>query len=848
MVTQSKGLQLKLTIPLALSVLSFHSALYAEDIQQPIYPTPANSGNYCMADAYVNSGGSGLKGSLGESLNCTANDVEITDVTPTAIVLPDGTVSNDLTCTEGETFTLVADVLVRANAAERWDTTFYIPRKAETTTGELISPDVINKIDDACSILLPVPQGTSGFDPGFLKAQQLDGDACGDIVKRALTNDQYTLEDAQFEISCVDENSDGQLDFNYCAAWDNIERNNCNADVGQVPNNKSKCNCDNFDIPVFIVPDAPSITKTLLSGSSATEPSGMFSYRLTITKEIPGPNVNITALEDIYYSTTDNSISLVFDLDAQSSDQTMGPVTYLVENNTCKDVVLPFTLTDSAPTLTCTFSVQVNDDNLPDDTIPNSATSPSEDYFDFVRFSATDSEGRGVILGNDQCDPRLAPLETGDNCSNTVAVSMLNIDPNVSITKTPISGPGLRQVPADGPYFVDNQGDITYEVTVTNLSTVDNVDTMSFYDDNGTDGTSDDIDLLADTTGSPQCQVEAQKTLSTNSDSFTCQYVVNVAIEDTQTYTNKVHLTVRDNENRVASNMAMASVTRAVPDIILQKDVAVSIDPTIDSPSIDSASFMDMVTVDEPGDQVVYRFTVTNNNTLTQEALTVTGLVDDVLFASARATMSADQRSDKCNFNSTVVNYGTPYVCTIVADVTGQTPAELTLINTAYVTATAPNGKNIQSNEDMATVNFNNVTPQIQTDFGLSALVFVRVKNISSFEDVTLKSFSIKGVALPDINTSTTNGILRIVNDGVTRTAFEGLISDSSFEYCALNTLIPAGEEYQCHVKLEFSADLSLINFLANDSNSGGIEIGVQDDDGTDAMAEQFVEIVTTNP
>ncbi|MGR5236016.1 hypothetical protein [Vibrio alfacsensis] len=55
-------------------------------------------------------------------------------------------------------------------------------------------------------------------------------------------------------------------------------------------------------------------------------------------------------------------------------------------------------------------------------------------------------------------------------------------------------------------------------------------------------------------------------------------------------------------------------------------------------------------------------------------------------------------------------------------------------------------------------------------------------------------------------------------------------------------------EEYQCHVKLEFNADLSLINFLANDSNSGGIEIGAQDDDGTDAMAEQFVEIVTTNP
>ncbi|NMT57037.1 hypothetical protein HKB02_05070, partial [Vibrio parahaemolyticus] len=145
-----------------------------------------------MADAYFDTGGSGMKGTLGEALNCTANDVEITQVIPKEIILPDGSSSGNLTCTLGETFKLKADIRVRANAAERWDTTFYVPRK------ENVDPDVIYQDGDACSVLLPVPVGAGGFDPDFLVAQQLDGDACGDIKKSELTADEYTLEDAVF--------------------------------------------------------------------------------------------------------------------------------------------------------------------------------------------------------------------------------------------------------------------------------------------------------------------------------------------------------------------------------------------------------------------------------------------------------------------------------------------------------------------------------------------------------------------------------------------------------------------------------------------------------------------------
>ncbi|MCV5232279.1 hypothetical protein OFC56_34500, partial [Escherichia coli] len=81
--------------------------------------------------------------------------------------------------------------------------------------------------------------------------------------------------------------------------------------------------------------------------------------------------------------------------------------------------------------------------------------------------------------------------------------------------------------------------------------------------------------------------------------------------------------------------------------ITLVKDVAVSVDANVPTPAIDSASFMQSINVDEPGDEVVYRFTMTNANAVTKEDLTVISLTDDVLFSSVRASASSTQRSDE---------------------------------------------------------------------------------------------------------------------------------------------------------------------------------------------------------
>ncbi|WP_105214150.1 hypothetical protein [Pseudoalteromonas sp. T1lg22] len=872
--------------------------------EHPIWPVPANNGDYCMADAYFNAGGAGLKNINGETLNCTANDVEITNVVPIGIRLDEDTViykdqledGETLTCTAGSEVQLIANVTVRANAAERWDTTFYVPLQARDENDNIINPDVVyseisNDGNDYCTKLVPVPYAADEEGNFMVNyAHQLDGDNCGDINKSELIADEYTLMEAEFTIAC-EGGDDNQLDFNYCAAWDNQERNNCTVDDdlaspetptitgGQVPNTKSKCKCDNFNIDVFIEPDPPTVTKTR-TPTEADEPGGTFVYTVKIEKAkdenmMPtGADVAITNIEDIYKSTTasPNSGPYTFDLDGTTSDHTQGNVTLLGGENSynaddaCWKLELPVTLTNTSPTLSCTFKVKIDDEDLRDNDPWN------EEYEDFIRFSATDSEGRGTDVGDDTCNPFDAPLEAGDNCSAVVKVTIENVDPTVTITKTPVAGPGLRRVPAGtGPYFVDDAGNITYELKITNTSLIDDLDITSLWDDNGTpEGVdpeldTDKINLLSDSTapdGYNHCSAADDAAIPASEVidgetvyySFTCRYVVTLVdleepdpdwdFDEGDTYTNKVYVTGMDNETREASNNDSASVTHAAPMITLEKDVAVSGDVNTPTPALDSTEFKQTANVNEPGGTVVYRFTVTNANDITEEDLTLTALVDDVLFNSPRATESASQRVDYCDF-TTVVEYGTPYVCTIVADVTGQTPADPSLLNTAYVTAVADNGQSVKSNEPTAEVIFDDVEPKFETTFGLSAMAYISIKNTSPFESIELNALSVHGVDMPAVDTTADDGdVLRFINDGMSVTAYE-----TNFPYCVLDTTIAVGATYNCHVRLEFNDSIGFFAFEALlNSAKGGIEVVVIDDDGTTRSANADVKVELASP
>ena len=777
---------------------------------------------YCMADAYIKAGGKGMSNTLGESLNCTANDVEITQVIPN---------NPNEACDLGDTFTFYADVTIRTNAAERWDTTFYLPLND-------LSPQVIQGANaQNCSLLIP--------KPGEEQAANLDGDQCGDIKKSLLTNDQYVLHDEPITMLCADADRDGRADFNYCAAWDNISRNNCDVDdnpvVGQVPNNKSKCNCGKFNINVVVNPNPPTLSKELLSADQANEPEGIFKYRLTITKDAVPADVIIQSLRDIVRSSTDNTVLANFDLNS-NTDQTIGNLTLLGSDtdNTCDsdDLALPQTLTTASPTLSCQLVMKIEDEDLPDDGSP-------ELYQDFIRATATRVDGTTAV-GNDQCDPTDDdPNNNAGNCTNVVTVKMANVNPVLEITKEAESGPGLHKI--GDVWFIEASGNVTYVVTITNNSTVDAVLLTSLTD-------TAIADLLKDNTGSPACSLADGMTLAKDGGSFTCRYVANVSLGQGQTYTNTVEVGGKDNEDRPASDVASESVTLGTPSIVLSKEVAAvnGSDPN----TVMDADFGEETSVNEPGGMVVYRFTITNNNSVTEEDLTLSDFIDDVLFASPRATKSSTQRADECIFTTTIA-YGTPYVCTLVADVTGNAldpdpeteVNEGRLVNTAEVKATTPQNTEVTSNEDLATVNFDDVPPSIEGGFALKATVFLNVKN-KSLEKIYLKSLRILGMTVR--NAANLPGNFAIANEGGSFGSFNLLacVEPADLDEHPTYTLsLDPDADYSCAFSVEFAPNFtpSQFNQFTSSITSGdAVVVEFADEEGSKASAEASVVIDTT--
>lgn len=794
----------------------------------------------CMADAYIEKGGSLSK----NALNCTANDVEITKVTP---------VDPNAECTLGKTFELQADITVRTNASERYDTTFYLPLTEQIPKVVSVpinpEPNGLN-YPDYCSLLVPgvdIFAGTAHVDldnPG-------DGvwDECGDITK-ALGPDEYVIKNQTITMLCIDEDKDQRADFNYCAAWDNQERQNCTLDddpvIGQVPSTSSKCNCDTFNIDVFIRPDPPEIVKTLISGSPADEPQGIFKYHVEITNVSTQSDIKINAVNDIVRSSTDSAVFADFDLTA-TADTTIGNVTLLATHgdHTCDTALdLPITLTPSLPTVQCDIMVQIDDDDLPDD-------GTDELYQDFIRAVVVDKNNDPV--GDDNCDPTALTPVTPENgtCSNVVQVAMQDVDPSITISKFATDGPGYKCVggtvnvttgECSGTVFIDEPGgDVTYKLVITNTSTVDplTVTSLKDYVMDGDTRTSEMnlLSLASDTTCNDSLPID----LAVNGeagDSLTCEFVRDVS-GGLITVRNEAEVYAEEqaghSEGNSVNNSDSEQVTIAdvPPTVTLKKEVKVAGEP-------DSA-FAESAGVDEPAGNVVYRFTVTNTSPA-EEDIRLLSLTDGVL-AGERVT----QTGTNCAFDGTVIIvFGTPYVCTIDATVEGN--AGDNLVNTAFVTITDEE-TNLDSNEDSATVTFADVAPQFSLGFGFSTIVFIDINASEAFEELTLHEIKIRNYDVPLPLTEFVDeetGVMNLINDNEVRD-YRGI----AYKSCEVGDPIAAGSTYRCHFIVEHLPEFSDIDFNApsTDQSLSPIVVTLKDPEGNAVLdtAELHVQAVITN-
>ncbi len=769
-----------------------------------------NPEKFCMADAYLLEPGNKLSQ---DALNCTANDVEITRVTP-----------NDPSaeCNLGDVFTFSADVTVRTNANERWDTTFYLPLTDE-------SPQIVHGpgLRD-CSIILPMPG-----DSGETADVELDGDACGDITK-ALGPDEYTLTGESITMLCADEDGDNRADFTYCAAWDNIERDNCSTDedpyAGQIPNNKSKCNCDTFNIDVFIKPTPPIVFKTLTSASSLPESGGVFDYTVNFTNTNTQTSLFITSLYDkvdngangTYGEAVDESLNL------WGATTTVTPATpdgvYLTETNCSQPAnggeILP------SGTYSCAFSVEIVDRDLPNDQSP-------EFYDDLVILAIEDKNGDPVTDG-DTCSAILTSV-AGDHCTNETTVQVTNLPPAISVTKTP------------NPTFVlEPSGNVTFTVIVTNeaLSGDDWDDPLTL-----SSLTDSDFDL------STECADAVGYTLAPQG-TYTCSFTQLISGDfGTPPYhSNTVTAVATDNENDTDTATAFATVDilNAVPTVQLIKTAGTAADG-------------DTYHVPETGDtgtpvnvDYTFNFSVlpsSVDNVIFNKLDDMVGITLTDLTGDCDITEDSDGPVASVPLSGGYeLAPGEYAVCVITLPLLGN--AGDTRANTATIWGNDVDNPTSDPvfDSDPALVEFDNVPLQITPQVAMKARVFVRIPN-GGIEDVTLTSLRIfnEPFAADTDYPPTGPALFRILNEtgGTFGPYVEDLIildpaEGSSYEFCTVDTVISVGEVYECGFTIKlypgFATGVTDINAVINGIN--GLYIKLEDDDVGSTPEEHTVELM----
>ncbi|HEY2775737.1 MAG TPA: hypothetical protein VGK20_16975 [Candidatus Binatia bacterium] len=164
-----------------------------------------------------------LEDRIGEPVNCTANDVRITD-------FHDIVVTDDGCAFAGDTVTFNAVLTVVTTATQRYD------------IGLFIGEDGRQALTGDCRVrVLPTSP------PPFV---DLDGDTCGDTTSSATLE----LPVKNITVNCVDSDGDHNLDVAFCTSWEQNANSTCTGPGDVMAGTPSKCNCPVLptNIPIFV--------------------------------------------------------------------------------------------------------------------------------------------------------------------------------------------------------------------------------------------------------------------------------------------------------------------------------------------------------------------------------------------------------------------------------------------------------------------------------------------------------------------------------------------------------------------------------------------------------------------
>lgn len=238
---------------------------------------PANGTGACMANDAV-SYASLVDGVATTSdpvglLNCTANDIYIAEAVVTSVFDPEANggvgafvafdESDPPHCTEGETLTFKMTAQLAQNAeSERQDIGVWIATDGgDAETGQCNHYNLI---------------------PGVTGTTNADGDQCAGMAEAATTS----LDLGTLTVPCTPDPVTNNLTIGACLSWkvpSDDQTCSDNADgtlpggegtdfrAGTLPSNKSKCNCDGFEVPIVVDKHATiEVRKQCPTGTTGT--------------------------------------------------------------------------------------------------------------------------------------------------------------------------------------------------------------------------------------------------------------------------------------------------------------------------------------------------------------------------------------------------------------------------------------------------------------------------------------------------------------------------------------------------------------------------------------------------
>ena len=245
--------------------------------------------------------------------------------------------------------------------------------------------------------------------------------------------------------------------------------------------------------------------------------------------------------------------------------------------------------------------------------------------------------------------------------TDSAQVTLDDVTSTISVVKT--AGDA-----ADGDAFhIDEPGDtVTFHVTVTNTSTVDDLTITSLTDD-----------VYLDLDGQGTCDISTTPIVLAPGGTYDCQFQGAVSGNAGDTETDTVTVEATDTDAHTATDTDSAQVT--LDDVTS----TISVDKTNNANGV--APYSDTESMQEPGGTVPFKATITNNSTF--DSVAITSLADAVGATPKTMTGLACTRSDSSAIadpQSFTLAPGETVTCTYARSLTGNAGGSETDTFTAH--------------------------------------------------------------------------------------------------------------------------------------------------------------------